>query len=78
MLVMADMQRRLIAAIRPEGDVLMDDDLADMEAAAAVFARLAAHKLQKTTHVGSGLECWRFLHNRRSEGRSQGVLDFFP
>ena len=28
----------------------MDDDLADMEAAAAVFARLAAHKLQKTTH----------------------------
>ena len=50
MLVMADMQRRLIAANRPEGEILMDDDLADMEAAAAVFARLAAHKLQKTTH----------------------------
>ena len=44
-LVMSDMQRRLIAAIRPDGETLMDDDLADMEAAAAVFARLAAHKL---------------------------------
>ena len=45
MLVMADMQRQLIAANGPEDEILMDDDLADMEAAAVVFARLAAHKL---------------------------------